>query len=394
MGFRFRKSVKAGPFRINFSKSGVGYSFGGKGARVTKKAGGGTRTTLSLPGTGLSYVTESGSKKKTASGKRTSNSLATRQQAIQTAPDPAPTIKTALFHIVGLADHTEGLKKLARSNPHWNLTPDQILSSGKEGSKIFQLAFINNPVELKEEISLGVSIAVFVAGIQIGYIAPEETASVRKLLQRDLIRNMVCIINGGTYKVADEFGEIQTGKQRFVSAIKVAYRVPAAAPAPAASGIAATAGRSRRQTPARRKKTPFYKRWWFWAIAILLLLGSCGTEKDTPEAPAPIADTSYETEALPETTVPETTEPVIIQTTEAPTIATTVATEAPIVAPAPVVEQEENEYTYVLNTSSKKFHELGCSSVSTIKAKNRKDMTTTREKIIAMGYTPCKRCYP
>ena len=65
MGFRFRKSVKAGPFRINFSKSGVGYSVGGKGFRVTKKAGGGTRTTASIPGTGVSYVQDSGGKRNT-----------------------------------------------------------------------------------------------------------------------------------------------------------------------------------------------------------------------------------------------------------------------------------------------------------------------------------------
>ena len=58
MGLRFRKSIKAGPVRINLSKSGVGYSVGTKGFRYTKKAGGGTRTTLSIPGTGISHVTE------------------------------------------------------------------------------------------------------------------------------------------------------------------------------------------------------------------------------------------------------------------------------------------------------------------------------------------------
>lgn len=62
MGFRFRKSFGKGPFRVNISKSGVGYSVGTKGLRYTKKAGGGTRTTASIPGTGISYVTESGSK--------------------------------------------------------------------------------------------------------------------------------------------------------------------------------------------------------------------------------------------------------------------------------------------------------------------------------------------
>ena len=68
MGFRFRKSISLGPLRINLSKSGVGYSVGGKGFRVTKKAGGGTRTTASIPGTGISYVKEHGSGKKKASG--------------------------------------------------------------------------------------------------------------------------------------------------------------------------------------------------------------------------------------------------------------------------------------------------------------------------------------
>ena len=56
MGLRYRKSIKMGPFRLNFSKSGIGYSVGVKGYRVTKKAGGGYRTTASVPGTGISYV--------------------------------------------------------------------------------------------------------------------------------------------------------------------------------------------------------------------------------------------------------------------------------------------------------------------------------------------------
>lgn len=56
MGLRFRKSFSIGPVRINLSKSGVGYSIGGKGLRVTKKAKGGVRATASIPGTGISYV--------------------------------------------------------------------------------------------------------------------------------------------------------------------------------------------------------------------------------------------------------------------------------------------------------------------------------------------------
>lgn len=56
MGFNFRKSFKIAPgLRLNVGKKGISsVSIGGKGARVnlSKK---GTRTTVGIPGTGLSY---------------------------------------------------------------------------------------------------------------------------------------------------------------------------------------------------------------------------------------------------------------------------------------------------------------------------------------------------
>lgn len=61
MGMRFRKSFKLGGARVNISKSGFGYSFGGPGARITKTANGRTRRTLSIPWTGISYVSGSDS---------------------------------------------------------------------------------------------------------------------------------------------------------------------------------------------------------------------------------------------------------------------------------------------------------------------------------------------
>lgn len=63
MGFRFRKSVKLpGGFRVNLSNSGVGYSWGTKGYRVTKTAKGTTRETITVPGTGISHVRETKTK--------------------------------------------------------------------------------------------------------------------------------------------------------------------------------------------------------------------------------------------------------------------------------------------------------------------------------------------
>lgn len=47
--------------------------------------------------------------------------------------------------------------------------------------------------------------------------------------------------------------------------------------------------------------------------------------------------------------------------------------------------------SYVLNTSSKKFHYPTCNGLPT---KNRKDTDMSREEIIAKGYVPCKRCTP
>ena len=66
MGFRFRKSINlGGGFGINLSKSGVGYSWGVPGYRVTKTAKGNTRKTYSIPGTGLGYIEETNNKRKT-----------------------------------------------------------------------------------------------------------------------------------------------------------------------------------------------------------------------------------------------------------------------------------------------------------------------------------------
>lgn len=57
MGFYFRRSVGVGPFRLNLSKSGVGWSVGGRGFRSGVSARGRRYTTFGLPGTGLGYRT-------------------------------------------------------------------------------------------------------------------------------------------------------------------------------------------------------------------------------------------------------------------------------------------------------------------------------------------------
>jgi len=72
--FRFRKSFRIFPgIRINLSKTGIGASVGFKGFRLTKRADGKVQRTISLPGTGISFV-DTGGKKKEQRDSRSSTS--------------------------------------------------------------------------------------------------------------------------------------------------------------------------------------------------------------------------------------------------------------------------------------------------------------------------------
>ena len=56
MGLRFQRRIKVLPgLRINLSKSGVGFSVGGRGAHIGITARGQRYTSIGMPGTGLSW---------------------------------------------------------------------------------------------------------------------------------------------------------------------------------------------------------------------------------------------------------------------------------------------------------------------------------------------------
>lgn len=73
-------------------------------------------------------------------------------------------------------------------------------------------------------------------------------------------------------------------------------------------------------------------------------------------------------------------------------------TAEPYIEPAetspPVQNDVSEQYDYVVNTNTKKFHYPSCSSVEDIKDKNRWDYSGSRDDLIAQGYVPCKRCNP
>lgn len=249
MGFRFRKSFGKGPLRINLSKSGVGYSIGGKGFRYTKKAGGGTRTTASIPGTGISYVTESGSKKKSNSATSGSGSI------------PTP-------------------------------------SGGSRSPKTNCCRFCGKPLQ-----------------------------------------------EGSTY----------------------CYSCEAFQDADYGTGF--TAGK------------PITKKWWIWVIGGLVALRACGAIVGADE-PAP-TEPVIETQPIVTISATDPTEQVPVETHWMDNASIKIDTGA-----------SGKTQTYVLNTSTMKFHEPGCSSVEEIASKNKSTISGTRQDLIDQGYEPCDRCSP
>ena len=85
MGLKFRKSIKMGPVRVNLSSSGIGYSVGTKGARISKSAKGKTKATFGIPGSGLSYSKTIGSSKKK---RKSTTKKQTRKPVRKTAAKP------------------------------------------------------------------------------------------------------------------------------------------------------------------------------------------------------------------------------------------------------------------------------------------------------------------
>lgn len=85
------------------------------------------------------------------------------------------------------------------------------------------------------------------------------------------------------------------------------------------------------------------------------------------------------------TTKPSTTKPA----TTIPTTAKPTTTKAPT-----TTNIANNEFTYVLNTNTLKFHLSSCASAKKISAENRKDTNESRDLLIAQGYSPCGNCNP
>jgi len=95
MGFRFRRSIKIFPgFRLNLSKKGIGTSVGIKGFHISTGPSG-QRATTSIPGTGVSFVSQSHKSKTGGNTMRSSNAF-----PVSNKP-PKPPMSTKKKIIIG-----------------------------------------------------------------------------------------------------------------------------------------------------------------------------------------------------------------------------------------------------------------------------------------------------
>ena len=58
------------------------------------------------------------------------------------------------------------------------------------------------------------------------------------------------------------------------------------------------------------------------------------------------------------------------------------------------VVEFKGSHTYVLNTSTKKFHYPSCNDVGKMNPENKEVVTADRDEIIKAGYSPCGHCNP
>ena len=64
----------------------------------------------------------------------------------------------------------------------------------------------------------------------------------------------------------------------------------------------------------------------------------------------------------------------------------------PTVYAMPAVTAEPQDY--VLNKNTRRFHFPDCRSVPEISARNRKDVFSSRDELLAQGFQPCGNCKP
>jgi len=425
MGFKFRKSINlGGGFRVNLSKSGVGYSWGTKGVRYTKTAKGKRRSTMSIPGTGMSFVSESGSSTFQGNTRRT-NAVSIQTNYTPNNPDNErgnymAWIKFAICIFFGFL----GVHKFMEKKIGMGLL--YLFTVG-----LFGFGWIIDSVMYLITAIKGIRSEANEAGNTVAptttYVSPEKPISedsttpseriIKKVLLWGItglfaLLGVAFLASGGIFAglLAVMFvalvipidswqAKIKTfikGKVKPIIAAVLAVlciaTMPTAEPSAADPTIpttvaAETIGDSNHETTG--------------------MITAPTSEPITEPTTEPTSEPTIEstaaptTEPAPEPTAAPTTEPAPEPTAAPTTEPAPEPTAAPTTEPAPeptaaptTQPTEDNGQDYVVNTHTGRFHYPSCSSVGDIKSENRWDYHGTRDKLIGMGYKSCGKCHP
>ena len=114
-----------------------------------------------------------------------------------------------------------------------------------------------------------------------------------------------------------------------------------------------------------------------------------------PSSQPQVPSTEEPATKLPEETVQsQTAQPQAVSTEEASSQTPPEAAKATDTTVSQTPQEPSVSTGYVLNTNSHKFHRPDCSSVGTMKPKNRQDVNWTKAECEAAGYEGCKNCNP
>ena len=361
MGLRFRKSFKLGPIRINLSKSGIGYSYGVKGFRVTHKANGGVRTTASIPGTGISYVSETSAKKSTQKLKATQH-----QRMERDSMAPQSTKKAGRVETIYLTDDSKPVV-----TPEPQFMPK---ATGESGERTVTITDKYGNVR------------------HIKYIKCPKCS-------RDMLEtSKICTFCSGTK--AYSWHSYRTGNYTQKSK-KTKLPLMVAALAVVVVGIGVLGGGDEEVVPVPEMSVQ---------EALQLVEGGGANIPSVPSATPKsegedvVAETpgqeKVKTEVMTEAPKEKVTEPKTEPATEPKTeLKTELSTEAKTeTVTEPVTEQQteatvKDERVYIGNSNTMKFHYQKCSSVEKIKPEHVVEIKG-RDAAVAKGYEPCGRCDP
>ena len=332
MGFRFRKSFKIAPgVKLNLGKKSAGISVGGKGFRKSFSTSGRSTTSIGVPGTGLSYVSTSGSgsskTKNNSNEGSASNKRSSKKSGCWIIAIP---ILIVLFILGGIKSCIDG------NTDSSNLTTTTAIFKTNIESIEFAKTVPNN-------LNVGDSISGYVKVESDGEFTEEDVVFVSSAPE-------IVTINferKGYQLVYFDINAISSGTATIYAGTKDSLVI--------SEEIIITV--SEVETTSEQK-----------------------TESTTAENTTVKDETT--TEKIVTTTKEKTTK--IIETTKK---ATTTKKESGGEKPP------ANNNEYVLNTNTKKIHYGSCSSVEDIKPKNYAK-TTDYDEAIAQGYVPCKRCNP